>query len=165
MDASDDERWSHGRRHPPRPRWPWGTAGLAGFVLVGLGLAMAGYNVCKIEVGTGEQAVLIRREGLELAPEMELAPPPKDGKYYYKGVQSGGPNNGVLTEGRYFYNPYLWSWEIMPQFVVPADKIGIRVSLAGEDLPPGEILAEPGQKGIFARCSNLEDIHIIRMPS
>ena len=80
---------------------------LGGLLLLGLGLVMAVYNACKIEVGTGQQAVLIRREGLELEPDMELAPPPKDGRAYYKGVQTGGPNNGVLTEGRYFYNPYL----------------------------------------------------------
>ena len=92
---------------------------------------------------------MIRKEGLELEPDMELAPPPKDGKSYYKGVQSGGPNNGVLTEGRYFYNPYFWSWEISPQFVVPGDKIGIRIALSGEDMPAGQILAEPGQKGIL----------------
>src|SRR5271170_3954439 len=142
MDANEGERWLRARRPPPPRRWQWGGAGLAGFVLLCLGLVMAGYNVCKIEVGTGEHAVLIRREGLELGPEMELAPPPKDGKYYYKGVQSGGPNNGVLTEGRYFYNPYLWSWEISPQFVVPGDKIGIRIALSGDDLPAGQILAE-----------------------
>ena len=100
-------------------------------------------------MGTGQQAVLIRKEGLELEPDMELAPPPKDGRSYYKGVQSGGPNNGVLTEGRYFYNPYFWSWEISPQFVVPGDKIGIRIALSGDDLPAGQILAEPGQKGIL----------------
>ena len=80
---------------------------------------------------------------------MELAPLPKDGRHYYKGVQSGGPNNGVLTEGRYFYNPYFWTWEISPQFVVPSGKIGIRIALSGDDLPPGQILAQPGQKGIL----------------
>ena len=53
---------------------------LGGLLLLGLGLVMAVYNACKIEVGTGQQAVLIRREGLELEPDMELAPPPKDGK-------------------------------------------------------------------------------------
>jgi regulator of protease activity HflC (stomatin/prohibitin superfamily) len=120
-----------------------------GLVLLGIGLVTAVYNACKIEVGTGQQAVLIRREGLELEPDMELAPPPKDGRHYYKGVQTGGPNNGVLTEGRYFYNPYYWSWEITPQFVVPGDKIGIRIALSGDDMPPGQILAEPGQKGIL----------------
>jgi regulator of protease activity HflC (stomatin/prohibitin superfamily) len=122
---------------------------IAGFVLLGVGVVMVLYNACKIDVGTGYQAVLIRREGRELDPDMEVAPPPKDGKDYYKGVQSGGPNHGVLLEGRYFYNPYYWSWEIGPQFVVPAGKIGIRIALSGEDLPQGQILAEPGQKGIL----------------
>ena len=79
---------------------------------------------------------------------MELAPPPRDGKYYYKGVQTS-PNKGVLTEGRYFYNPFYWDWEIGPQFVVTDGKIGVRVSLQGDDLPPGRVLAEPGQKGIL----------------
>jgi hypothetical protein len=36
----------------------------------------------------------------------------------------------------------------MPQFVVPADKIGVRVALEGDDLPSGQALAGPGQKGI-----------------
>jgi regulator of protease activity HflC (stomatin/prohibitin superfamily) len=121
---------------------------VVGLALVGIGLVTALYNACKIEVDTGQQAVLIRREGLELEPDMELAPPPKDGRYY-KGVQAGGPNNGVLTEGRYFYNPYVWSWEISPQFVVPGDKIGIRIALSGDDLPAGQVLAGPGQKGIL----------------
>src|ERR1017187_5106478 len=102
-----------------------------GLILLGIGLVTAVYNSCKIEVGTGQDAVLIRREGLELEPDMELAPPPKDGRYYYKGVQAGGPNNGVLTEGRYFYNPYFWSGGISPQFVVPGENTGIRVPLHG----------------------------------
>ena len=148
MNAFEDEHLALPGPFSPR-RGSWGGMAIAGFVLLGVGVVMVLYNACKIEVGTGYQAVLIRREGRELEPDMEVAPPPKDGKYYYKGVQSGGPNNGVLTEGRYFYNPYYWSWEIGPQFVVPSDKIGIRIALSGDDLPPGQILAEPGQKGIL----------------
>ncbi len=148
MDASDGvRRYRSGR--PVGTGWGRAAIGLGGLALLGLGLVITAYNLCKIEVGTGEQAVLIRREGLELEPDMELAPAPKDGKYYYKGVQTGGPNSGVLTEGRYFYNPYLWSWEIGPQFVVPSGKIGIRIAQSGEELPSGQILAEPGQKGIL----------------
>ena len=116
---------------------------------VAVGVAGIGYNLCKIEVGTGYQAVLIRKAGLDLEPDMELAPPPKDGKTYYKGVQAGGLNDGVLTEGRYFYNPYYWSWEISKQFEVPDGKIGVRLALSGEELPAGQVLAEPGQKGIL----------------
>ena len=148
MNAFEDER---PRRHgPPPERWrPPGRFAIAVSLVFGLGLVVTAYNECKIDVGTGQQAVLIRKEGLELEPDMELAPLPKAAGAYYKGVQSGGPNNGVLTEGRYFYNPYLWSWEISPQFVVPGDKIGIRVALSGDDMPPAQILAEPGQKGIL----------------
>jgi regulator of protease activity HflC (stomatin/prohibitin superfamily) len=126
----------------------YGLPGILLLVAACVVAVMVMYNSFKIEVGTGEQAVLIRLNGLDLSPEMELAPPPKAGAYY-KGVQAGGPNNGVLTEGRYFYNPYLWNWEVIPQFVVPQGKIGIRVSLVGADLPAGRVLAEPGQKGII----------------
>ncbi|MBV8129909.1 MAG: hypothetical protein JO114_19845 [Planctomycetaceae bacterium] len=149
MYAFDEERPAlPGQRLPARRR-PRGVMVLGGLLLLGLGLVLAVYNSCKIDIGTAQQAVLIRREGLELEPDMELAPPPRDGRAYYKGVQLGGPNGGVLTEGRYFYNPYYWSWEISPQFVVPGDKIGIRIALSGEDLPAGQILAQPGQKGIL----------------
>ncbi len=150
MYAFNEERPALPGRRLPARRGPSGVMVLGGLLLLGLGLVLAVYNSCKIDVGTGQQAVLIRYEGLELEPDMELAPPPKDGRADYKGVQSGGPNNGVLTEGRYFYNPYYWSWEISPQFVVPGDKIGIRIALSGDDLPAGQILAKPGQKGILS---------------
>ncbi len=136
----------HAEREPRRagsPNW----LAIFGVGCVAVGAVVTGYNACRIEVGTGQQAVLIRLAGLDLDKDMELAPPRKDGKYY-KGVQTEGPHNGVLTEGRYFYNPFFWSWQVMPQFVVPNDKIGIRVALSGEELPAGQILAEEGQKGI-----------------
>ena len=69
MTAHDEER-------PARPgRWPdWsrtrGVMALGGLILVGLGLVMTIYNACKIEVDTAQQAVLIRREGLELEPDI-----------------------------------------------------------------------------------------------
>lgn len=134
-----------------RPSVPPGSAwlGLLGLGIIALGGIATLYNLCKIEVETGQQAVLIRKTGLDLAPEMEVAPPPKDGTGYYKGVQAGGANNGVLTEGRYFYNPYVWDWVIDRQFEIPDGKIGIRLALGGDDLPAGQILAEPGQKGIL----------------
>ena len=134
---------------PPR-RLPWRTLGL--MVLVAAPVAMLwAYNASKIDIDTGSQAVLIRRAGLDLPADQELAPARKDGSIYYKGVQIEGAYGGVLTEGRYFYNPYFWDWEISPQFVIPNDKIGIRIALAGTELPSGQILADPGQKGILAK--------------
>lgn len=147
MIASEDRDERPRRENPRRPRWgPW--AGLA--VLLLLGAVVLGYEACKIEVANGQQAVLIRLVGLDLEPDMELAPARKDGKHYYKGVQTEGPFNGVLDVGRYFYNPFYWSWQIMPQFVVPSGKIGVRIALSGADLPAGQVIAEPGQKGILA---------------
>jgi len=132
------------------PRRPTGRLALAGLGLGGLVatlvvvavVGMIAYNSCRLEVGTGEQAVLIRKTGLDLAPDMEIAPAPQEGAYY-KGVQPG-----VVTEGRYFYNPFYWDWEIGPQHVVKAGHCGVIVALAGEELPTGRILAGAGQKGI-----------------
>ncbi len=138
-----------GGPRPPRG-FPVRVAAIAALVAIPL-VVLTAYNACKIEVDTGKQAVLIRKTGLDLARDQELAPPRKDGSAYYKGVQTEGAYGGVLTEGRYFYNPYLWDWEISDQFVVPNGKIGIRVALDGVDLPGGQILAEPGQKGIRAK--------------
>src|SRR5689334_25025378 len=108
------------------PWRPWfGSAVSAGALLVILLLTVViTYNQCKVEVGTGEQAVLIRKVGLDLKPDMELAPPPSKEAGYYKGIQPG-----VLTEGRYFYNPYYWDWQIQKQFLVPDGKCGVRIAL------------------------------------
>jgi regulator of protease activity HflC (stomatin/prohibitin superfamily) len=135
----------------PRPPRPSIFRMLAVVALVGLPMAAYwAYNACKVEVDTGKQAVLIRRVGLDLGRDQELAPAPREGRYY-KGVQTDGPNGGVLTEGRYFYNPYYWSWEISDQCVIPSGKIGVRIALDGEDQPAGAILADPGQKGILRK--------------
>jgi regulator of protease activity HflC (stomatin/prohibitin superfamily) len=107
-------------------------------------VALATYRSCRIDVPTGSQAILVRKAGLDLPGDAEIAPAPKDGRYY-KGIQPG-----VLTEGRYFYNPYNWDWEIRPQFEVPVGKIGVRIALTGDDLAAGQVLANPGQKGIQA---------------
>jgi regulator of protease activity HflC (stomatin/prohibitin superfamily) len=135
---------------------PRGPRGPSRFKLLALGALVAVpfvvlgvYNACKIEVDTGKQAVLIRRVGLDLEGDQELAPPRKEDGSYYKGVQTEGAHGGVLTEGRYFYNPFFWDWEISDQFIVPSDKIAIKIALSGEDLPAGQVLAEKGQKGIL----------------
>src|SRR3954468_15219780 len=90
-----------GGRDGRRPFFLVSGAGALGLGLLGLGAVVAAYNACKVEVGTGQQAVLFRKAGLELSPEMELAPAPRDG-HYYKGVQTDLPghglNRGVLTE-------------------------------------------------------------------
>lgn len=101
------------------------------------------YGACRIEVKKGSQAVLIRKVGHDLGPGMEIAEPWSKENGYTKGVQPD-----VLTEGRYFYNPFFWDWELTEQFQVPEGKCAVLVSLVGDELPEGRILADEGQKGI-----------------
>ena len=49
----------------------------------------------------------------------------------------------MLTEGRYFknpfdqgpgfFNPYDWDWEVIPQTEIAQDKLGVLISLVGEE--------------------------------
>jgi len=93
---------------------------------------------CRIEPGAGEIAVLIRKTGDNLPPGQVVAL--EKGQ---KGIQLD-----VLPEGRYFRNPYTWGWEIQRILDVPAGKLGVMTRLYGNELPPGEIIAGDGQRGI-----------------
>ena len=93
---------------------------------------------CRIEPGAGQIAVLIRKTGNNLAPGQVIAL--EKGQ---KGIQLD-----VLAEGRYFRNPYTWSWEKAHILDIPAGELGVMTRLYGNDLPPGKIMAGEGEKGI-----------------
>ena len=104
-------------------------------VLVGVCLfvgVLATYSMCRVDVGPDQFAVLIRKTGLELKNSDEVAP-----DELHKGIQKK-----VLTTGRYFFNPYDYAWEIKPLIEIKTGKLGVRVSLTGDDLPYGEFLAQ-----------------------
>ncbi len=116
----------------PAPRTP---PGLGALVCGAVGLIVSGfvaYSNCRIDVGTGQMAVLIRKSGLDVTNADEIAPTEQ-----HKGVQ-----RKVLTEGRYFYNPYVWDWRVMDQTNIPAGKMGVLISLTGEDLQYGEFIGQ-----------------------
>jgi regulator of protease activity HflC (stomatin/prohibitin superfamily) len=94
---------------------------------------------CRIEPGAGEIAILIHKTGKDLPPEQLLATGPE-----WKGIQLD-----VLSEGRYFYNPYSWGWKIHKMTDIPAGRLGVVTRLYGDDLPPGKILATDNSKGIL----------------
>ncbi len=94
---------------------------------------------CRIEPGPGKIAVLIRKTGENLPPGQVIAL--EEGQ---KGIQLA-----VLPEGRYFRNPYTWSWKIEDITDVPAGRLAVMTRLYGAELPPGKIIAEnEGQRGI-----------------
>ena len=95
---------------------------------------------CRIEPGAGEIAVLIRKTGAELPDGQIVALTPDQ-----KGIQLD-----VLSEGRYFKNPYTWGWELHRMTDIPAGQLGVVTRLFGTDLPPGRIMADENTKGIQA---------------
>jgi len=94
---------------------------------------------CRIEPGSDEIAILIRKTGKDLPSGDIIATAPGQ-----KGIQLE-----VLSEGRYFRNPYTWGWKIARITDIPAGKLGVQTRLYGKDLPPGRILAEKDTKGIL----------------
>jgi len=93
----------------------------------------------RIEPGNGEIAILLKKTGKNLPTDQILAESPE-----YKGIQPQ-----VLPEGRFFYNPYTWSWSITQATDIPAGKFGVLVRKFGKDLPGGKIIApDESYKGI-----------------
>ncbi len=115
-------------------------AALAAIAVVAIGVLLYEvYNSCLIEVPNKHMAILLHKTGKDLDNSESLAPSED-----YKGVQPV-----VLTEGRYYYNPYNWAWTVVPQIEIPAGKLGVRIRLYGENLPTGELIAfKESQKGI-----------------
>lgn len=107
-----------------------------------LGLLFAGaifwWYFCRIEPNSGEIAILIHKTGENLPSGQILAENENQ-----KGIQLE-----VLAEGRYFRNPYSWDWRIDKITDIPAGKLGVLTRLYGKDLPPNQIIAGPGEKGI-----------------
>ena len=112
------------------------VAAVVGLVVLG----MAIYQNCRIDVGTGEMAILTVKTGLDITNGDEVAP-----SLDYKGSQAV-----FLMEGRYFmnpfdkgprfFNPYDWDWDVIPQTTIPEGKLGVLISLVGEDPGYGEFL-------------------------
>ncbi|MFG0266279.1 MAG: SPFH domain-containing protein [Rhodopirellula sp. JB055] len=120
-----------------------GTAGLALIAVSVLALIWF-YTFCRIEVPSGHIAVLLSKTGAEIENSTEVVPEAEFGEF--KGLQEK-----VLTEGRYFYNPWNWEWDIVPQVEIPENRLGVRIRLYGDDLGYGNLIAyQPNQKGIAA---------------
>ncbi len=120
--------------------------GLGTTILVGIaglcGLAVWVFLFCRIEVPSRKIAVLVKKTGNELTNADEIVPAAKSGQF--KGIEEK-----VLTEGRYFYNPWKWEWDVVDQVEIPENRLGVRIRLYGDDLGYGNLIAaDEHQKGI-----------------
>lgn len=123
---------------PWAERWKPNRWALLPVLLSALGLWV--WFFWRIEPGSDEIAVLIRKTGLD----------PPSGQILAEGPRQKGIQMDVLPEGRYFRNPYTWGWEIHRVTDIPAGKLGVLVRLWGEDLPAGAVIANSKNKGIVA---------------
>ena len=131
-----------------KARMLWLKFGILGLILVGLFLVIGGYIIYtqfRIDVPAKHFAVLTRKTGIDLTNDQEISPDASLKDAIHKGLQ-----REVLPEGRYFYNCYHWHWEIYPMVEIPADSMGVRIRLYGEDLPPGDFMSTSEKhKGII----------------
>src|SRR3990172_4283222 len=117
-----------------------GVAWLATVLAVGTFVALLAWMVYVqflIDVGKEQVGILIRKTGKDIQNSDEIAPDDQ-----HKGVQKD-----LLTEGRHWQNPFEYTWKIVDQEVIKDGELGIRVSLAGDDLPYGEFLAKVDAEG------------------
>jgi hypothetical protein len=105
--------------------------------VIGYGLIWQ-WGFCRFYVKPNQMAIIIAKGGKELPVGQILAEPGQ------KGIQ-----RVVLGEGRHFRDPVMFERKIVPVTVIPPGKIGVVTSKVGDDLPSGEFLADPGQKGIW----------------
>jgi len=128
-------------RIPPPSKWGSGVSALIGFGLCVVLGGWAVYDQFLIEVSTGKMAILIRKTGIDLNNSDEVAPSEN-----HKGVQKE-----ILLEGRHYRNPYHYSWQIVSQTEIESENLGVLVRLYGDELPPGQFLAEnDSQKGVVS---------------
>ena len=116
--------------------------GVAVALAVGLVILTAVWNTVFIYVEPGELAVVISKTGEDPPSGQLLAEPGQKGTL-----------KEVLGEGRHFILPYFYEVETHSlralNMEIPAGKVGVVTAKVGEDLPPGQILAEPHQKGTW----------------
>ncbi len=137
----DDDKPRRRRGRPAGKRRFSGAATVIGGGVILAAMAWFVYSQFRIDVRTGHIALLIRKTGEDIPNSAEVAPDAT-----YKGVQKE-----FLKEGRYFRNPWVWEWEIVPQIEIPDDKLGVLVSLTGDDLPYGEFLAKQDENGNWTK--------------
>ena len=106
--------------------------------LAALAVGIWQWGFCRFYVGPDEMAIITARVGEPLPPGEILAQPGQ------QGIQAE-----VLAEGRHFRNPWMYDHQIRPVVDIPPGKMGVVTAKVGKDLPAGEFLASPGQKGIW----------------
>jgi hypothetical protein len=90
-----------------------------------------------VYVPPGHYLVIIAKDGKPLPPGHVLAEPGQ------KGIQAR-----VQGEGWHFVLPIVYDRRVEEDLLVAPGEVGIVTAKGGKPLPPGRLLAEPGERGI-----------------
>lgn len=109
---------------------------------VGFCVVVKTWNTFFHYVEPGEVLIIISKTGDDLPPGELLA-----------AEGQKGPLRAVRGEGRHFVMPFFHEVEVKRladlNMEIPAESIGVVTARVGKDLPPGQILANAGEKGVL----------------
>ena len=96
---------------------------------------------CRIEPPSGHCAILIRKDGKDVAANEIIATSPDQ-----KGIQLE-----PLSEGRYFRNPLYWEWRIVPLLHVTEGEVGVMIQQFGAVADHGRFVVKrnEGLRGVI----------------
>jgi hypothetical protein len=136
---------------------------VAAILVWAIGYGFYFWEVRRVVVGPGEVLVLVKKNGSSSLPgDQIIVPRPpdqqKDPAAFAQWDKQYGDCNGILeqvyAEGTYFgFSPFDYEREVIPADQVAATaiisngKVGIVVRKFGAPLPPGQVLADDGQRG------------------
>lgn len=107
-------------------------------VAIGLCYLVWMFGFCRVYVSPGNMGIVTSKEGTALPDGQILA---EKGQ---KGIQTD-----PIMPGRHFYDPLNFTVQVVPMQIIPPGKVGVVTSKTGTNPPPGQFLAEKGQKGIW----------------
>lgn len=119
-------------------RWQWLLGFWAVVAIAIIAAVLTTWNTFFTYVPPGYHLVIIAKDGAPLPPGHVLATPGQK-----------GPLEEVRGEGWHFVMPIAYEARIEPNTTIPAGSVGVVTALGGEPLPPGGVLADPGQQGIL----------------
>jgi hypothetical protein len=98
-----------------------GLIGGAALFLLIIAVLVFVWFFCRIEPPSGFCAVLIKKGGKDIPANQIIAVHPDE-----KGIQLE-----PLSEGRYFYDPFFWDWEIVPLVQIKEGEVGVLIRQFG----------------------------------
>lgn len=132
-------------------------------LFLGVGIAAIYWFVLRVEVNANEILVLVNKTGKDLPPELRaqfgdqsiLYPEQVKAIAARTGESEERVRNGykgirheVLSEGRYFPNPYFHKAIKMPTTIIRQDEVGVQIRRYGKPLPfPKTVATEPDERG------------------